>query len=222
MRPWILCGLWLLGATFSAIVRAEPVRELTFIEVRTDATERSRTILRKHAAALNQHASRPRALVLEETARPEKFVLLESAEGAADGSRQNTPPLTEQLSALLTAPPDHRTHREFGDPAASQANAGKSTSLFVITHLDLAPPERAKGEAALARLVTEARRSAGNLLFAVWQQTDRANHFNLVAVWSSRKSFDDFAAGAAAREFRASVASLLGSPYDERLYRRAE
>jgi hypothetical protein len=55
----------------------------------------------------------------------------------------------------------------------------------------------------------------------VRRQTDRPDHFNLVAMWTSRAKFNDFASVPAAREFRKSVASSLGSPYDERLYRRA-
>ncbi len=86
----------------------------------------------------------------------------------------------------------------------------------------MAPPERAKGEAALQRIIEQARKSTGNLRFDVWQQSDRPNHFNLIAVWTSRAKFNDFAAGPAARDFRKSVASLLGSPYDERLYHRVK
>ena len=83
-------------------------------------------------------------------------------------------------------------------------------------------PSRSRGAAALLRFATEARRSPGNLRFDVWQQTDRTNHFNLIAVWTRREKFNDFTSGPAAREFRKSVASMVGSPYDERLYRRTD
>jgi quinol monooxygenase YgiN len=196
------------------------MKQLTFIEVRSDAVDRCRIILREYVSAVHQPATAQSVRVLEEIGRPERFVLLESAADLAASAGRHT--LEERLGALLTAPPDRRAHRELGDSTVSKPDAQTSSSLYVIAHLDVAPLERSKGETALLHLASEARRSQGNLAFELWQQTDRANHFNLIAVWNSRAKFDDFTAGTAAREFRKSVASLLGSPYDERLYRRAD
>lgn len=222
----MLCTGWLLSVFAAAAVRADPMKTLTFIEVRSDAAERCRSILRQYEAARRGHTAPVDALVLEGTARPEKFALLEVDAGTDDAAGKEAARLLEPLTGLLTAPPDRRTHREFGATAAPARVPERATaaaaSLYVITHLDIAPPERAKGEAALLHLAEQARRSAGNLRFEVWQQADRANHFNIIAAWRGRSEFDAFAAGSAAREFRKEVASLLGSPYDERLYRRAD
>jgi len=216
LRRLFFCGLCLLGTGAAAEASADPVRALTFIEVRTDAVDRCRTLLNQASRGPgSQHA-----LVLEELARPERFVLLEDSP-PTEGSAESGTRLEDLLDTLLTAPPDRRTHREFGEPVTPGSDTGAS-SLYVIAHLDMAPPERSKGEAALARLASAARHGSGNLRFDIWQQADRSNHFNLIAVWTSRAKFDEFTAGAAAREFRKSVASLLGSPYDERLYRRAK
>jgi quinol monooxygenase YgiN len=223
----------LLGATGAA--SADPVQRLTFIELRSDAADRGRALLDQYARADSLRSSDASVLVLQDSARPERFVLLEEAPRAEDLQ----PALPSELDGLLAAPPDRRTHRELdGAAAAAPAKPGApsplaasssaptssagatSTAVYVVSHLDMTPPERAKGEAALQRITAEARKSAGNLRFDVWQQTDRSNHFNLIAMWTSRAKFNDFAAGAAAREFRKSVASSLGSPYDERLYRR--
>jgi len=58
---------------------ADPVQRLTFIEVRGDAAARGRTLLDRFASA-----DRPHVLVLEDIARPERFVLLEEASRAED------------------------------------------------------------------------------------------------------------------------------------------
>lgn len=221
LRRFILCTCWLLGTCTVGTVRADPLKELTFIEVRSNATERCRALLRHYAESLRQLTPAPAVLVLEEAARPEKFALLEADDRADDAATAQGAQLLQPLTGLLTAPLDRRTHREFGDAEPPPATAGPG-ALYVIAHLDIAPPDRAKGESALRQLASRARSSPGNLRFEVWQQTDRTNHFNIVAVWSSRGRFNDFAAGPAAREFRDSVASLLGSPYDERFYRRAD
>lgn len=194
------------------------MRALTFVEALSQTPDRGKTILNRYASA--EHSTAQGVWVLQETARPEKFVLLEMAERPEDLAPTGTK-LADSLEGLLAAPLDHRTHREFGD-TAPEHEAPTGRVIYVIAHLDIAPPERTKGEAALLRLASEARRSSGNLFFEVWQQTDRTNHFDLIAVWTRRAKFNDFTSGPAAREFRKSVASMLGSPYDERLYQRTD
>jgi quinol monooxygenase YgiN len=216
---------------------AEPAKVLTFIEVRTDSIDKGKMILGKYASALARHRADLAVETLEEIGRPERFVVLESAARAGDlataeaAVQDNLAPLNE----LLTALPDRRTNREFaatanatptvapkhGDPGAGHPSGGPP-ALYVVAHLDLGLPDQARGAVALQGLIAAARRAPGNLRFEAWQQTNRPNHFNLVGVWSSRTGFDDFTAGAAAREYRATVGPLIGSPYDERLYRRIE
>ena len=232
--------------TQGAPTQAAPARVLTFIEVRADAVARARDILQKYESALRQHGGGLEVEALEEIGRPERFVVLESAAVAgalapAEAAAQDT---LAPLNELLTALPDRRTNREFAAPAnetqtamsrhgksgARHTNSATATNqpgnerpaLYVVAHLDLAPPDQARGATALQGLIAAARRAPGNLRFAAWQQTNRPNHFNLVAAWSSRTGFDDFTAGAAAREYRATIGPLIGSPYDERLYRLIE
>jgi len=214
---------------------AEPARVLTFIEVRTDSIDKAKTILARYESALARHRADLAVETLEEIGRPERFVVLERAARAGDlataeaAAQDNLAPLNE----LLTALPDRRTNREFAaiananatqtaPPKHSDPGTGGPPALYVVAHLDLGPPDQARGTAALRGLVAAARRAPGNLRFEAWQQANRPNHFNLVGVWSSRTGFDDFTAGAAAREYRATVGPLIGSPYDERLYRLIE
>ena len=119
-----------------------------------------------------------------------------------------------------TEPLDRRANRAFRDDTPSAP--APSRALYAVTHLDLAPVDEARGTTALQHLVDAARKSPGNLRFEAWQQANRPNHFNLIASWSSRASLDEFTHSAAAREYRAIVAPLIGSPYDERLYQRLD
>ena len=207
-----------------ANVRTDHADVLTFIETRADAADHGNAVLRRYASALRRDGrSQPSVELLQEVARPERFVLIESSETVEPGSDTRRSPNLEELSDVLTAPPDRRSHREFGDSAAANVAApGKRATLYVITHVDIGPPDRPRGEAALRRWAVEARQSPGIRSFRIWQQTDRVNHFNIIAVWNARESFDAFAASPAAREFRQAVGSLLGSLYDERLYKLVE
>ena len=171
---------------------------LTFIEAKPHDVDQCKAIL----TALHAEA-------LEEVDRPEKFVVLDTTDYATD--------LPASLTNLLTAPPDRRTHQLFG-PGGTSLPPG--APFYVIAHLDLGPPDQASGQAALLRYMNAARHAPGNLGLEAWQQTNRPNHFNLVSAWSTRAQLDDFAASAATRNYRATVAPLIGSLYDERLYRR--
>jgi len=209
----------------SAEVRAESLWALTFIEVRVDARGHAGGVLRQQASALREHTSWPaQIMLLQEVSRPERFVLVEreKPDVSTEGVRE-IQAVTELLTDQLTAPPDLRMNREFSEVAlATGAKADARANVYIVTHLDIGSPDRARVEAALRQLSVAALRSEGNLRFDIWQQTDHANHFNLISGWISESQFRAFAASRAARDFRQTVGPLLGSPYDERLFRRVD
>jgi quinol monooxygenase YgiN len=235
----VLATLSMLGMGAPLEARADPVRLLTFIEVRSDAATSAHALLRQYAQMLRGGvgAEPIEVQVLQQIDRPEHFVLLESSdrpELLLERERLAQPTL-QSITMMLTAPLDRRLHRSFGPACASgttetvsSADSAQSAQLsagheaiYVIAHLDIAGPVGDAPRAALERLSTAACHAAGNELFAVWQQSDRGNHFNLVARWSSRGAHSAFSASTAAREFREIVGPRLGSPYDERIYQPA-
>jgi quinol monooxygenase YgiN len=231
IKAFTLAALWLSGVATGATAQPEAVGVLTFVEVRSDAVDRAKTLLKQYETALRQHAPHSDVAVVQEIDRPHRFIVLEYSArtdelAAAEASAR---PALDAVSEWLIAPLDRRTHRDFADAPAPSAGAppapaakAAAPSVYVIAHLDLGPPDQARGEVALAKMVEAARHSPGNLRFDAWQQSSRPNHFNIVAAWRSQAALDNFAASAAAREYRASVAPLIGSPYDERLYRRID
>jgi quinol monooxygenase YgiN len=220
-----LALLWTTSVVASAEVRAESVLALTFIEVRVDARGHAGGVLRQQAGVLREHTSWPgQIILLQEVSRPERFALVEreKADALTDVVREMHS-VTEPLTEDLTAPPDLRMNREFGEVApATGAKPDARANVYVVAHLDIGGPDRARAEAALRQLSAAARQSEGNLGFDIWQQTDHANHFNLIGGWLSESQFHAFRASRAAREFRQTVGPLLGSPYDERLFRRVD
>ncbi len=207
--------------------RAEPLHSLTFIEVRSDSIERASALLREYAQALRQGSTPVDVQLLQQIERPEHFALLESADRPEPitGRERSAQPTLQSASSLFTAPLDRRTHHGFGPSCRHPAGAASSESpdgghpIYAITHLDIAGPVRPAVQAALERLATEACRTAGNERFEIWQQIERGNHFNLIALWRSRADLEAFAASVAARDFRGTVGPRLGALYDERLYR---
>lgn len=226
-RPFLLALTLLLkfGASPGAEANAGSTMVLTFIEVRVEARGHAADALRRHANSLRDRQPPPGPVILmQEISRPERFAALEreSSGTPIPGARQPGA-LTAGLTDDLTAPPDQRLNHEFdGIETTRGARFDARANFYVFAHVDIASADRSRVEAALHKLATTARQSDGNLGFEILQQIDRPNHFNLISAWLGESLFRAFVASAEAREFRQTVAPLLGSPYDERLFRRVD
>jgi quinol monooxygenase YgiN len=167
---------------------------------------------------------------MQEISRPERFLVLERAtrtESTAAAilttTTADTHALPDGLTDDLTAPPDRHLDHELDESTITSApQLDARANFYVVAHLDIASQDRAGIEASLRKLAAAARRSDGNSGFEILQQTDHPNHYNLVSAWLGESPFRAFAASATAREFRQTIAPLLGSPYDERLFRRVD
>jgi len=200
------------------------VREIAFIQVDAGATDRARRVLKAYAAMLRARMPSAKVTALQEIDRPDRFALLASAdrgeglEAAGNGAAS----VFRNLQELLVAPLDRRAHEELGPTCAARAASSRGSPLYVIAHLDIAGRDRRQADAALRELARSVCTAPGHLAFDIWRQSNRGNHFDLVASWTSRAQWAAFSSGGGARGFRESVGPLLGSPYDERLYRVLE
>jgi len=169
-----------------------------------------REAARKDAASLD---------VYQRIDRPNQFVVLGAwaDQQAFDthAKSETVRKLTEKLATMLAAPHDTRQHNGL---SVAPAKAGKD-AIFVVTHVDVIPPEKDNGANALEQLADGSRRHAGNLQFDVWRQTNRPNHFTVVESWANRGSFDVHEMQKETREFRVRLGPMTGALYDERLYK---
>jgi len=169
-----------------------------------------RDAARKEAASLD---------VYERIDRPNQFVVLGAwADQQAFDAHNKGPAakrLNDKLATMLAAPTDTRMHQGL---SVSPATAGKDP-IFVVTHVDVIPPEKDNGANALEQLADASRRHSGNLQFDVWRQVNRPNHFTVVEAWANRGSFDVHEMQKEAREFRMKLGPMSGALYDERLYK---
>jgi len=95
-------------------------------------------------------------------------------------------------------------------------------AIYVATHVDVIPPRKDDGVAALKRLGDESRRGDGNLRFEVVQQANRPNHFTVVEMWKDAKAVEAHSMAAVTREFRDKLATMTGALYDERMYKAVD
>jgi quinol monooxygenase YgiN len=90
--------------------------------------------------------------------------------------------------------------------------------IYVVTHVDIIPPEAAAGTKLVQQYVTDTRKDKGIVRVEAGSEIARGNHISIVEVWQNQKAFDEHVAAAHTRQFRQQIDPKLGSPYDERLH----
>ena len=94
--------------------------------------------------------------------------------------------------------------------------------MYVVTHVDVIPPRKDDGLAALKQLADAGRSSAGNVRFEVVQQTNRPNHFTVVEIWKDARAVEAHAMADATRRFRDALGPMSGALYDERMFKAVD
>jgi quinol monooxygenase YgiN len=158
---------------------------------------------------------------LAETARPNRFVIVEAwsdkaAHDAHDGAAA-TLQFRGKLKAIAIAPADERINNPLY--AGQARNENLTGSVYVVTHIDVGPPGKDACMAALHAMSADTPKDAGNITYEVLQQANRANHFTVVEAWTDQNGVDAHAAAAHTRAFREKLAPIAGALYDERIYK---
>lgn len=105
--------------------------------------------------------------------------------------------------------------------AVAQDRAG-SDKLYVVTHVDIIPPQAAAGTKLVQQYLVDTRKDPGLVRIEAAAETSRGNHISIMEVWQDKKAFDEHIAAAHTRQFRQQLDPMLGSPYDERLHHSLE
>jgi quinol monooxygenase YgiN len=104
----------------------------------------------------------------------------------------------------------------------AQQSGSNVSPYYVITFVDLIPPNKDAGVALLKQYVDTTRKEAGNQSAMVLTQISRPNHLMLYEVWQNEDSFNKHESNAATREFRTKIQPDLGAPFDQRAHSKLE
>ena len=194
---------------------------VTYVEVTPTSKAEAMTMLRRYREAAQKEDGNLRCEVLQRIDQPHQFAILEiwRDQGAfeAHGQRANATDTRAKVAAIRNAPTDERVHTALsvGPIAAPSIRGG----IYVVTHVDVIPPRKDDGAAALKRLGEDSRRGANNLRFEVVQQVNRPNHFTVIEIWKDLSAVEAHSMAAPTRKFRDTLAPMTGALYDERMYR---
>jgi quinol monooxygenase YgiN len=195
---------------------------VTYVEVMPTLKADAASVLRRYRDATQKEGGNLRCEVIQRIDQPHQFAILEiwkdQAAFEAHGKGANTTDTREKIAAIRNAPIDERVHTALSI-GPIDASGGARGGIYVATHVDVIPPRKDDGVAALKRLGEDSRRGDGNLRFEVVQQVNRPNHFTVLEIWRDAKAVEAHSMAAPTREFRDKLASMTGALYDERMYR---
>src|SRR5215475_4075488 len=156
------------------------IYSVTYIEVMPKSKADAATILRRYRDAAQKEGGNLRCEVIQRIDQPNQFVVLQiwkdQAAFEAHGKGANATDMREKIAAIRNAPTDERVHTALSI-GPIDAPGGARGRVYVATHVDVIPPRKDDGIAALKRLGEDSRRGDGNLRFEVVQQVNRPNNF---------------------------------------------
>jgi quinol monooxygenase YgiN len=201
---------------------ADPtVYMVSYVDVAPSARDTGATLLRQLAAASRQEPGVVRYEAFQRAAPSNQFAVIEiwkdqqSYDAHAASAHLKT--FRQQIEPHLVAPIDERPYVALAvgprDDAAIPARA-----LISISHVDVIPPKKDDGIAALKALAEPTRKDDGNARFDAYQQKSRPNHFTVIEVWRDQTAADTHEASAHTKQFRRLLSTATGALYDQRWY----
>jgi quinol monooxygenase YgiN len=104
----------------------------------------------------------------------------------------------------------------------AQQSGASPSPYYVITFVDLIPPNKDSGVALLKQYVDTTRKEPGNQSALALTQISRPNHLFLYEVWQNEDAFKKHESNAATRDFRTKMQPMLGAPFDQRAHSKLE
>ena len=124
----------------------------------------------------------------------------------------------QQVKPHLVSPIDERPYVTLAADPKDGAAIPRGSAV-AISHVDVAPPKKDDGVAALKALADPTRKDNGNLRFDAYQQKTRPNHFTVIEVWRNQKAVDAHETDTHTKDFRKVLGSATGALYDQRWYK---
>jgi quinol monooxygenase YgiN len=225
--PHVRTLLAVLGLLSCWPTQGQPVNDRTaagafavaYIETQPDKADAGRAALQRYRDGMVAQPGCVRVELFAQLGRPGHFAVIETWRDAAALEARDPGPQQALLSALRPvriSGYDERPYKPL-TVAGTTAGAADRNSVYVITHVDVAPNTAAP--MLLTQLADASRKEAGSVRFDVLQHALRANHFTVVEQWRSEAALDAHVAAMHTREYRDALQPLTGSPLDERVYR---
>jgi quinol monooxygenase YgiN len=227
------CLLAAIAAAVAPAARAQTgadaVYAATYLDVGVSSIDQGVALLKKYRETSLHEASNLEFTLLQETSRPNRFVIVEgwkdqAAFEAHDKSTVKSE-FQDALKPIRNSPPDRHMLQPFANAPARAAPA--SGALYMVEHIDFLggdPAVATNAQPLIKGLAESTQKEAGAVRYEIYRQPPpRINHYEVVSAWTDAKAFDAHETAAHTLQFRA--ATVMGGKvpranlYDQRLYK---
>jgi quinol monooxygenase YgiN len=218
-------GLFAAAGAYAAAPPPSAVFVTTFVEVLPGSATQAAQALRDYRAAARGEPGLLEGDVYQEIGTPSRFVTNEVWQDMAafnahmQAAARNA--LSDKLKPIEFGPPDARIH--YAHFVSEKNAAPPASSIFVLSHLDVTPNQLPTLLEIMNPLTENSAKEPGAEVYEIIRQglmPGMGNHFRLFEVWTNEKAWEDHNMAAHSQTFRAKLAPLLGTPYDQRKYTR--
>jgi quinol monooxygenase YgiN len=195
---------------------------VTNIDVAPSATSQGIALLKRYRDAALKQPGNQGVNLLQQVGWPNRFAIYEAWKDQSDYDANekaaHTAEFCDKLKSISGGPCDRRDYFVISVGPAREASA--ADPIYMMLHLDVLPKKLETIFPASKQLAEAARQGEGSLRYDVLSGAHvPLNYMTVFAAWQNRKAFDEYEMSTYARQFRETVGKVLGSPYDDRLYK---
>ena len=198
-----------------------PVYAVTYLDVAANAVTQGVTLLKKYRELSSHEEGNLEFTVLQETIRPNRFVIFEGwknqAEFDAHSKGAPTSEFQEGLTPIRNSPPYQMMQYNFVTAPLRAKPA--PNALYMVEHMDFMPTFAATAEPLVRALAENSQKEESVIRYDAYHWGN--HHYMIMAIWQDSKAFDAHEAAAYTRQFRAAAGVAEGriDLYEERLYK---
>jgi len=199
-----------------------PTYLMTYVEVVPSASARAIAMMKEYRDATRKEPGANFVDIYQEAGQTHRFILSEIWQNRAMAKAHSDGPLVAALAAKIKpieiGPSDLRIHQAH---MVTPPKAPKANDVFIISHVDVA------GQGNLGKLITmpntlseASQKDNGMVRYEILDEVPaHANHFRVYEEWSSMAAWEAHNLAPHAQAYHDALLPLLGTPYDQRLYR---
>jgi quinol monooxygenase YgiN len=198
-----------------------PVYVVSYIDIAPSAKAQAMSILKQFRTSCAREDGNQRCEAVQRMEQQNEFALLQvwkdqkSFQAHNNGSGNQ---LRERLKSMQASPYDQRVHTALAVLPPQPAPSGRV--VYAITHIDVVPPRLSDAVPLLTQMAEASRKDQGNGRLEVLQQlAPRNTHFTLVEIWGNKRLLEGHQVLPRMIQYREQIFPMIGSPYDERLYK---
>jgi len=198
-----------------------PAYVLTYLEFGPSSVNNAIAAMKTYRDASRRETGARTVDIYQEAGHPHRFVLREIWQDRAAYDRHAAAASTTQFKTAVQ--PIHfgpiyvSVHIAYW---MSPVKQGGANDAFVVTHVDVGGMNVPRLKEMLDKVGPASVNDAGLVRYEILDEVPaHPNHFRFFEQWSSEASWAAHHSSAHARAFRDGVTPILGTPYDQRLYR---